>query len=471
VLTYPRGLAVDRSGNLYVLSLHPAPGTSLFDRVTITRLSPSGKVLASYVSSYPDPVMDAVVGAAIAASPGGNVLLSIHGRKGCPHSCDGTYYVLRSVSPAGKLLWEVSEDAGGQSIAVDSGGNAYLAASASVEKLSPAGVKLQTFGTAGCAVSAFGPNLQLAASPLGQLLVADTQGAAVRPDNIPAGFTDGVLHVLGLDGSPVALYGSCPAPGATTFFGQINDLAVSRDETISVADGIFSKVIQLSGGRMTDEFDAVHPSTVSADVHGNVYVPNLQESTLEKHAPDGRLLAKTSGWPIEASAVAPNGTVYALYVFGEVLVFPPVGHGNKPIRRWTLNGFASGEGGLVPQGICLDGQGNVWVADTRHNNIQKYSPTGRLLLIFGRQGSGPRRFRNPSALTVDGRGHVWVADSNNNRVQEFDLSGRFIASYGREGQAPGQFLQAEGIGADSHGNIYVGDRHNDRIQELAIASS
>jgi sugar lactone lactonase YvrE len=274
--------------------------------------------------------------------------------------------------------------------------------------------------------------------------------------------------VLGLDGSPVALYGSCPAPGAGTVFGQINDLAVSRQGTVSVADGILSKVIQLSGGRITGEFDATHPSTVSVDRPGNVYVPNLEQTALEKRSPNGRLLARTTGWPIEASAIAPDGTVYAIYVFGAVLVLPPVGHGNKPIRRWTLNGYASGEGGLVPQGICLDGQGNVWVADTRHNNIQKYSPSGHLLLIFGRQGSGPRRFQNPTALTVDGRGHLWVADSNNSRVQEYDLSGHYIASYGREGQALGQFLQPEGIGADVKGNIYVGDRGNDRIQKLVL---
>jgi sugar lactone lactonase YvrE len=467
-LTYPRGLAADRNGNIYVLSLHPAPSTSLFDRVTITRLSPSGRVLGSFVYTYSDPIMDAVAAVAIATTPGGNLLMSIRGQHGCPHSCDGTYYLLRAVSPAGKTLWEVPEDAGGQSITTDASGNMYIAAGASIEKLSPTGTKLRTFGAAGCAVGAFGTDLQVAASRSGQLFVADTQGAAIRPDNIPAALTHGVVHVLGLDGSPVALYGSCPAPGAGTAFGQINDVAVSRKATISVADGILSKVFQLSGGRITGEFDAVHPSTVSVDVPGNVYVPNLQQTALEKHAPSGGLLARTTGWPIEASAVASSGIVYALYVFGEVLVFPPVGHGNKPIRRWTLNGYTHDEGGLVPQGICLDGQGNVWVADTRHNNIQKYSPSGRLLLIFGRQGSGPRRFRNPTALTVDGRGHLWVADSNNNRVQEFDLSGRYIASYGREGQGLGQFLQLEGVGADARGNVYVGDRGNDRIQELVM---
>jgi DNA-binding beta-propeller fold protein YncE len=212
-------------------------------------------------------------------------------------------------------------------------------------------------------------------------------------------------------------------------------------------------------------FAATHPSSVTTDSQGNVYVADLPNGTLEKRAPDGHLLAASPDGFIEAAAIARNGQVYALDAFGHLLVLPLVGRGSKPIRQWWLNGY-SGQGGLISHGICLDGQGNIWVADIRHNNIQKYSPSGRLLLIFGRGGTGPRRFQNPASVTVDGRGHLFVADSGNNRIQEFDLKGHFLASFGREGQAPGQFLQAEGIAADAHGNIYVGDRHNDRIQEL-----
>jgi tripartite motif-containing protein 71 len=149
-----------------------------------------------------------------------------------------------------------------------------------------------------------------------------------------------------------------------------------------------------------------------------------------------------------------------------VVVLPPIGKGIKPARRWWLKGFSRGSGGLDPQGICIDGQGNVWVADNRHNNVQKYSPSGRLLMMWGRQGTSPNRFNDPNSITVDGRGHLFVADSGNNRVQEFDLRGRFLASYGRQGMAPGQFQHPTGIGADSRGNIFVGDRLNDRIQEL-----
>lgn len=466
VLSYPRGLTVDRQGNVYILSLHPVPFSPAFDRITITRLSPGGKRLGTIVYTYSYPPADAALGAALAAAPNGNLLLSLKAQRHC-HACDGTYYLLRTISPDGRTLAEVSENAGGGSMAVDGAGNIYLSAASTIEKLSPTGTLIATFGSAGCAAGQLGPDLRLATSPLGSLYVADSQVAAVRPDGIAAPFRDGVLHRFALDGTPQGLLGSCPAPGARTLFGQINGLSVAPGGAVYVADGITSKIYRIAaGGEPAGSFDAVHPSTVATDSHGDVYVPNLQYDTLDKRASDGRLLAKTAGSLVEASAVAPGGTVYALTVFGEVLVLPPVGRGDKPLGRWWLRGYSRDAGGLSPEGICLDGQGNVWVADIRHNNIQKYSPAGRLLLIWGRGGTGPSRFHNPNGLTVDGHGHLFVLDSGNDRVQEFDQSGRFLAMFGRDGQAPGQFLSPWGIGADARGNIYVGDRGNDRIQEL-----
>jgi len=467
VLSYPRGLAVDASRNVYVLSLHPVPYGPLFDRITITKLAPSGQKLVSWVYSYPQPAGDAALGAAIATTSQGNLLLSIAAQRFC-HSCDGTYHLLRTVSPSGKTLSEVNEDVGGQSVAVDRAGDVYLAAPGKVEKLSPTGSLLATLGVPGCGPGQLGPDLYLAVSPGGVVTIADSQVVAVRPDGIPAPFRNGVVHTFAADGTAQSLLGTCPSPGARTTFGQINALAMAPGGNMYVADGILSKIVRVGPqGTVLGGFSADHPSTVATDTSGNVYVPAPAQAALDKLAPDGRLLARTSGVGLDAVAIARSGQVYGLSS-GQVLVLPPVGHGSRPIRSWWLNGYGPGTGGLNPEGMAFDGRGNLWVADIRHNNIQEYSAAGKLLLIFGRGGSAPGRFHTPGALTLDGRGHLWVADSGNNRVQELDLRGRFIAAYGREGQAPGQFQQPEGIGADARGNIYVGDRGNDRIQELVL---
>jgi sugar lactone lactonase YvrE len=465
VVSYPRGLAVDGAGDVYVLSMHPASGASGFDRITITRLSSSGKRLATYVYNYQTPG-DSAQAAAIATTPEGNLVLSIHGLRFC-HSCDGTYYLLWTISPAGKTISTLSESAGGQSVAVDGSGDIYVAAPNAVLKLSAAGALLSTFGTAGCDVGQLGAELQLAVTSQDTLLVADSRNAAVRSDNIPAPISASVVHVFGLDGTPEALLGTCPTAGAHTLFGQINGLAPAPAGTVYVADELSGTVDRVgAGGRMVASFGASHPPSVGSDGAGNVYVPNIPKGTLEKRSPTGKLLGSSTAVFIESAAVAPNGQIYALGLIGHVLVLPPIGHGNKPLRQWLMNGYTASSSGLDPVGICLDGQGYVWVADIQHNNLQEFSPKGRLLRIFGHLGSKPGLFHNPGACTVDGRGHLFVDDIMNNRVQEFDLRGHFLASFGRQGQATGQFQQPEGIAADAHGNIYIGDRGNDRIQEL-----
>lgn len=467
VLGSPRGLAVDISRNVYVLALHPVPHSSSFDRITITKLSRSGRVLMTVVYTYPQQF--GALGAALAVTPNRTVVLSLKLQRYC-HSCNGTYYLLRSISPSGHIVSDVPADAGGTSVSVSNAtGDVYLAASNAIERLTSAGVRISTVGSGGCGAAGLGSDLRVAVSPLGPVYVADSQIAAQRPDYVPSPVRDGVLHQFAPDGTNPVLYGTCPIPGARTLFGQINDLAVGTGRRLYVADGITGSVVRMDpAGKVTGVFAAPYPPSVATDRQGNYYVPDLRHGTIEKHAPNGQLLAKSTASPVEAAAIGPNGRVYALTAFGDILILPPVGHGSAPLRRWRMVGFAGDAGGLSPSGICLDGAGNIWVTDTRHNNIQEYTSSGYLLLIWGRGGSGLNRFQNPSGLTVDGRGHLFVLDSGNNRVQEYDLRGHFRATFGREGQAPGQLRAPYGIAAESNGTIDIGDRGNDRIQQLVL---
>ena len=75
-----------------------------------------------------------------------------------------------------------------------------------------------------------------------------------------------------------------------------------------------------------------------------------------------------------------------------------------------------------PQGIAVDGDGNVYVSNTNQNRIEKYSPDGT---PPGHRGAGPARptarSTDPQACSSPGPGadaRLWVADAGtNNRVQ------------------------------------------------------
>ena len=73
-----------------------------------------------------------------------------------------------------------------------------------------------------------------------------------------------------------------------------------------------------------------------------------------------------------------------------------------------------------PQGVAVDGSGNVWVADTNWNRLVEYSPVGVFLQEFGSLGSGQGQFNNPTKLEIRGS-TLYVADTGSNRVQEFAI--------------------------------------------------
>ena len=59
------------------------------------------------------------------------------------------------------------------------------------------------------------------------------------------------------------------------------------------------------------------------------------------------------------------------------------------------------------------------MADWGSSRIIELSPNGDLLSQMGGPGSGVGQFDAPEGLAVDSQGRVYVADTGNNRVQQF----------------------------------------------------
>jgi len=74
-------------------------------------------------------------------------------------------------------------------------------------------------------------------------------------------------------------------------------------------------------------------------------------------------------------------------------------------------------------------------------------------------------------VSVDGVGDVYVADTNNNRIQKFSPTGTFISSCGTSGTGNGEFSGPQDVGADSTGNYYVADTGNDRVQKFGAGGA
>jgi SMP-30/Gluconolactonase/LRE-like region/NHL repeat len=116
-----------------------------------------------------------------------------------------------------------------------------------------------------------------------------------------------------------------------------------------------------------------------------------------------------------------------------------------------------------PSGICLDGDGNVLVADTGNGRIQKFSPTGTFLSTLRTKENGRGQLAEPNGIAVDRTGNVYVAEAGNHRVRKLAPDGTLIAEW--KGPEPG-FYGPRRIAIGSDDSIYVVDQGHTRIVKL-----
>jgi len=140
---------------------------------------------------------------------------------------------------------------------------------------------------------------------------------------------------------------------------------------------------------------------------------------------------------------------------------------------------------VLPHGIHVDRDGNVWVTDSQGNKagtkghqVIKFSPDGKVLMRLGRAGvagSSPDTFNEPCDVITAPNGDIFVADGHSGqsenpppgvtgRIMKFTKDGKFIKEWGRIGSSPGEFRTPHALAFDSRGRLFVADRGNHRIQ-------
>jgi DNA-binding beta-propeller fold protein YncE len=117
-----------------------------------------------------------------------------------------------------------------------------------------------------------------------------------------------------------------------------------------------------------------------------------------------------------------------------------------------------------PQGVAVDTQGNLYVADTGNHRVVKLAPAGQTLAEW-RLGTEERSA--PAGIALDGDGNVYVADWQASQVFKLAPTGLLLGQWGAPGRGPGVFDGPRALTLDADGNVYVADSGNQRIQKLA----
>jgi peptidylamidoglycolate lyase len=132
------------------------------------------------------------------------------------------------------------------------------------------------------------------------------------------------------------------------------------------------------------------------------------------------------------------------------------------IDQWGAEMF------VMPHGLTIDDENNVWLTDVGLHQVFKFDPEGKLLLALGERGipgDDATHFNMPTDVAIASNGSFYVSDGYiNSRVTKFSQDGEYITSWGSKGVDAGQFDVPHSIALDSQGRVYVADRGNARIQ-------
>jgi type IX secretion system substrate protein/NHL repeat-containing protein len=316
-------------------------------------------------------------------------------------------------------------------------------------------------------------------------------------------------------------YGFADGTGLVAQFASPAGVAVDDSGTVYIADTYNNRIRKITAGGVVTtlagsgtagfadgtgtaaQFNI--PAGVAVDGAGTVYVADLLNHRIRKITSAGEVttlagsgtagFADGSGTTAQFDqptdvAVDASGTVYVADLYNHRIRKITVG-GEVTTLAGSTAGFADGTGTAAqftfPQGVAVDGSGNVYVADDSNSRIRKITAAGEVTTLAGSgfgfaDGIGTAaQFDGPQGVAVDGSGTVYVADTHNNRIRKITPSGVVStlagsgttggSSVGGGGFADGtgtaaQFNSPQGVAVEVSGTVYVADKGNNRIRKI-----
>jgi len=154
----------------------------------------------------------------------------------------------------------------------------------------------------------------------------------------------------------------------------------------------------------------------------------------------------------------------------------------------------SGDGGQAlsaalsqPEGVAVDGSGNVYVADAADDQVLKIAPDGSIQTVAGTGvagyagdggPAGAALLNQPYGLAMDKAGNLYIADLGNARVRKVAIDGSIqtvagggklpATSTGQGGPATSaQLMQPRNVAVDASESLYISDFAANQVYQVA----
>jgi sugar lactone lactonase YvrE len=170
----------------------------------------------------------------------------------------------------------------------------------------------------------------------------------------------------------------------------------------------------------------------------------------------------------------------------KVTVFPSQPPDNGQLQTTSCT-VVQGPAVARPAGLALDGDGNLYIADSGNNRILKVGLDGTIRTVAGAGTAGfsgdggqavKAQLTGPTGIAVDAAGVLFIADTGNNRVRQVSPDGIITTVAGSGGKAfsgdGGRAVNAQlsaptGVAIGPDGALYIADSGNGRIRKISPA--
>jgi sugar lactone lactonase YvrE len=297
-------------------------------------------------------------------------------------------------------------------------------------------------------------------------------------------------------------------PAGNLYIVDPNNVAVEKvtpDGTLSIFAGTGQSGNPVPGPATSSALN--NPAGVAADSAGNVYIADQNNHAIEKVAPDGTL-SVFAGIPGQTGLPTPGTATSSHLNQPDAIAIDSADNvyiadfGNDVVEKVTpagqlsvMAGVPGSSGNPTPgtatssklsqaDGVAVDSDGNVYLADGGANVIAKVTPDGTLSILAGISGSSApptpglataSALDDPNGVGVDAAGAVYVADPGANMIEKITPDGNLsvIAGNGSAGHPTyGGLATATsldlplGMVVDPGGNVYLADALSFTIDRL-----
>jgi sugar lactone lactonase YvrE len=433
----PAGIAVDSSGNIYLPTDNRVREVSAATgNINTVAGNNSGTV-------YGDggPATSALLAGplGVAVDSQGNLYFSDIGHNTVRKVTNGTIstyagnYTLGAGFAGDGATATAAQLSSPWTIALDGGGNLYIADQGNVRIREVAGGTIETIvgngligddGPASQALLGFPAGLAL--DPSGNLYIADNQSLRVRK---VAAATGSITTLAGNGASGASVTDGSPATSVA--LNSPSAVAADTNGNVFIANSFLGNVLRVSGG----------------------LIYNFAGNGTLGYSGDGALATNAEMGNIFGLATDPSNN---LYLSDDLETDTTSQARIRIISNGIINTFAgngnigaSGDGGPAtaaelnfPAGLRTDSTGNLYITEVYNNNIRKVS-NGKIAAVagnsnnmgFGGDGGAATNasLNNPNGVAVDSHGNIFIADVNNNRVRMVSASTGFISTIAGNG--------------------------------------